>query len=56
MDQMRRRRPDSGRAIGPAIGVLLLLLVAIIVVYAWIDGGAEGVHDITQPVTPERPS
>lgn len=49
--EMRRARFAPGPAIGAA---LLLLLVAIIVAYAWIDGGAEPVHDIAQPVIPER--
>ncbi|MEO6093193.1 MAG: hypothetical protein ABIT04_13370 [Novosphingobium sp.] len=51
MDSMRRPRFAPGPAICAA---LLLLLAAIIVAYAWIDGGAERVHDIAQPVMPER--
>lgn len=50
MNEMRRPRFAPALAIGA-----LLLLVAIVVAYAWIDGGAEGVHDIAQPVTPEQP-
>jgi hypothetical protein len=48
---MRRVRFSPGPAIGAS---LLLLLLAIVVVYAWIDGGAERVNDIAQPVMPER--
>ena len=42
---------EAGRKLSvKRIALLVLLLLAVLVIYAWIDGGEQPLHPIAQPI------